>query len=269
MDALQKRLADVDPANEAAVRRGWGNYFGENPDEALMRAGSSGAEVAEIYADISDQEEGSGDDDEPLDDIQPSTNDRKQLAQRMLELFVGREDAHAVHRLHEGKVRVLPCAGSLTETKLCDHLAGKTTCALYPLCNDGSVRLVVVDIDADQKAPAADMARERAGEFALAFAQVADVHGLTAAIEDSGGKGYHAWLFFAEAIPAETARKLARLLVADTAAPRTDLRVEIFPRHSEWPGPDLGDCIKVPFGVHMGTGRRTLLLDEEGEPMQI
>lgn len=260
-EALRRKVAEADPVAEVAVRRGWGNYFGK---QALQMAEADAAAPMEpleplMEAAIPDDE------DEPLTTAQEIPVAREAMAVRLLEYFVGREDAHAVHRLRQGKLRVLPCAGPLSAPLLLDHLAGKTTCALYPLCLDGSVRLLVVDIDTEPDAPDGEGARVTARDFALDFAHTAAAHGINAAIEDSGGKGYHAWIFFAEALTAEQARKLARLLLADTTAPRTHLRVEVFPRHSEWPGPELGDCIKLPFGVHVGSGRRTLLLDEEGE----
>jgi len=164
-------------------------------------------------------------------------------------------------------MRVLPCAGSLPLQRLVEHLDGRTTCALYPLLPDGTIYTAVIDIDVAPDVDDRDEAMMYARSFALECTTVAAQHGIAVALEESGGKGYHVWLLFAEALPAETGRQLARLLVAASSVPREGLQVEIFPRHSEWPGTELGDCIKLPFGVHVGTGRRTFLLDDDGERM--
>ena len=53
-------------------------------------------------------------------------------------------------------------------------------------------------------------------------------------------------------------------MAIQAGAPCSGVRLEVLPRHSEWPGPELGDAAKIPLGVHPLSGRRCFLLDEEG-----
>jgi hypothetical protein len=103
--------------------------------------------------------------------------------------------------------------------------------------------------------------------FASRVMQVCRDYGIPASLEDSGRRGRHVWLFFAEPIPPEAARRLGRLLAVQAGFPCPGLRLEILPRHTDWPGPELGDAVKLPFGVHPLTGRRCFFLDEEERPI--
>ncbi|BDI31518.1 hypothetical protein CCAX7_35690 [Capsulimonas corticalis] len=224
---LRERLEDVSPEQATAVKRGWANYFGEVPSEQKISA--------------------------------PLRLDAEWMS-RFLLLFGGREDAHA----RQGGGRFVPCAGPLSPVDVQEHLAGSETLAAYLLKRDGMVRTVVMDIDA-VRGDGAESQMEPVIAFADDLRQICRLFGVPCALEDSGRRGRHLWLFFSEPVPPERARRLARLLAVRAGFPKPRVRLEILPRHTAWPGPELGDAVKLPFGVHPVTGRRCHLLDSDGE----
>jgi group II intron reverse transcriptase/maturase len=236
LSQLQQRLADASPGESQRVVRGWRQYYGPTdrptPEAAAQKQ------------------------------WQPSSDMR--IARRMLSLFVGRQDVYARQGTsRQGKPRFVPCQGSLSEARLAAHLAGTETLAIYLHRLDGSVRLLVLDID---------VVPEEKGELDLAVCarealRVCRQADLPACLEDSGGGGCHLWVFFAEPVSPELARRLGRLLAIAARLMRPGIRVEVFPRQAEWAGADLGDAAKLPLGVHPVTGRRCLLLDDNGEPI--
>jgi group II intron reverse transcriptase/maturase len=237
--SVAERLREADPAKAAALARGWTNYFGEAPGEVPPEATETSPTS-------------------PLPD--PA------WTERFLALFGGREDAHArqPHQKRAGRPRFVPCAGPLTVEEVAAHLAGEETLAAYLLRKDGTVGTVVLDVDAVEDSPES---REVAVNFARDLWRLCRSVGVPAALEDSGRRGRHLWVLFSAPVPAEKARRLARLLSARAGFPRPGVRVEILPRHTEWPGPELGDAVKLPFGVHPRTGRRCHLLDEDDQPI--
>ena len=224
---LRERLEETAPTQAPAVQRGWENYFGQ----------ASSAVQARL--------------------------DEESLS-RFLRLFGGREDAHALQE----KGRFTPCAGPLTPEQVHAHLAGTQTLAAYLQRKDGTVRAVVLDMDVARRQGGVDDALlAPVAAFARDLARACRTFGVPTSLEDSGRRGRHLWIFFSAPVAPERARRLARLLSLQAGFPRPGVRLEILPRHTEWPGPDLGDAVKLPFGVHPETGRRCHLLDVEGEPI--
>ena len=194
---------------------------------------------------------------------------------RFLELFTGREDCYARQGQARGRRTFTPCAGPLSGALIARHLAGSDSLASYLIREDGNIRQMVLDIDAVQPPGrpsllSAEMeedsaAQRTAREFALALAQTCRAFGIPHLLVDSGRKGRHLWIVFSEPVAPERARRLGRLLARQAGFPVEGARLEIFPRHSEWAGPELGDAVTLPLGVHPVSGRRCLLLDMQGE----
>ncbi len=226
---LRERLEEAAPSQATAVLRGWTNYF----NDRTMEVG--GALQSQM-------------DDEHLD--------------RFIRLFGGRENVHA----RQGESGFVPTSGGLTRELIQAHLAGSVTLAAYLVRQSGGVQAVVMDIDAKSPAAKGEEQADAVAGFAKDLERVCRRFGVPASLEDSGRRGRHLWIFFSEAVPTERARRLARLLSISAGFPRPGLRLEILPRHSDWPGPDLGDAVKLPFGVHPATGRRCHFLRDE-EPI--
>ncbi len=258
---LHQRLQEAGPSSTPKVLKGWRQYFG--PPEAGGGAEptrSSQAEEPDLARSACAAEGVAG---APGGAGPPAVGrmEDEAGARRFLSLFAGREDLHGRQTFEGGRARVTPCAGPLTLEHVRRHLAGQETFAVYLLRRDATVSLLVLDLD-DGDGPPTDTARQAA----LALRQAARQVGIAAGLEDSGRRGYHLWVFLQNPVPAEEARRLGRWLAAQAGFPRPGLRLEVLPRHTEWPGPELGDAVKLPQGVHPASGRRCWLLGQQGEP---
>jgi hypothetical protein len=94
----------------------------------------------------------------------------------------------------------------VTDQVIYDHLAGKHIIGVYPLLNDDRCWFVAIDFDeADWQADA------------TAFIQSCRELAVPVALEISrSGNGAHAWIFFAEPVPAHDARQLGAALISHT-----------------------------------------------------
>jgi len=164
----------------------------------------------------------------------PSANSRLSAAGKVAlfrRLFCGREDVYAERWesvkgksgyapacsnewkpgvCHKPRIKCSNCGQRrfrpLTNQVIYDHLAGKQTIGIYPLLTDDHCHFLAVDFDkADWR------------EDAQAFIQSCRELAIPAALEISrSGNGAHAWIFFAEAIPASVARQLGAALISYT-----------------------------------------------------
>ncbi len=270
---LTERLQAATPEAAPAIVRGWKNYFGAEPDSVMPQT------IIEEHIPPTPQAASDYDDQPPRPDAIPLVSsafaalDAADIA-RFLALFGGREDLIARQSGQGSRPRFTASHESLSPESVRRHLAGLETLATYLVRLDGTVRHLVFDMDIAQPPgrPAAQETEDREGiqdvkAFAEDIYRVCRSLGLPACLEDSGRRGRHLWIFFSEGVAPERARRLARLLSLRAGFPRDGVRLEIFPRHTDWPGPELGDAVKLPFGVHPATGRRCFFLDASGEPI--
>lgn len=182
-----------------------------------------------------------------------------------LNLLGGRKEMHGRIEYSDGHRRLTPCTGPITPELLQAHLRGETCLAAYLQTDAQRVSMLVLDLDRTEEATSqiSDPARVLAAELSALCREL----GIPTLLEESGSKGYHLWIPFAEPVEAAEARRLGRLLCSHVGTPRAGVRIEVLPRHTEWPGPELGDAVTLPLGVHPGTARRCLLLDAEMESL--
>lgn len=190
--------------------------------------------------------------------------------------FAGREGVHArqwVRRERDVlRVGYAPVQAPLTPTLARAHLAGKITLGSYPIRQDGTVTWAVVDIDLTRKAldaarTHADVAQMRAA-LATATHQARDqldALGLPTMTIDSGYKGRHLWLLFAQPLPGDLVHRFGRELLRALNPPAL-VHLEFFPKQGRVAEDGLGNLVKLPLGVHLRTGKRCVLLDRAGEP---
>jgi len=138
-----------------------------------------------------------------------------QLALWFLSLFV-RRDAYGRYlptdqRNDPKKIAYTEKAEPTTDV-LEAHFSGGSVIGLFVLSEDGSCRVVVIDIDRhDEEGDAEANEKAAIALFDRAFGQ-----GCSIFLEDSNGRGgYKLWLIFEEAVPANLARQFARRLVED------------------------------------------------------
>ena len=195
---------------------------------------------------------------------------------RFVARFVGREGVHARMWHDPGRgIGYSPLRQPFTVDLARAHLSGAITVGIYLVRVDDSAGQIVLDLDATAEALSraeGDAARTRALRAELAseglrLRQELLALGLDALLVDSGYKGRHLWLSLAEPLPAAQARRFGQLLSARLRPASPNLRVEVFPKQGEVAPGGLGSLVKLPLGVHLRTGRRAELLDEQGAPL--
>src|SRR6185295_4533975 len=118
---------------------------------------------------------------------------------------------------------------------------GDFVAGVYPLLFDDTCRFLAVDFD-----------DESWSSDALAFLTTCRELGVPAALERSrSGNGGHVWLFFADAVPAFAARRLATMLLTRTMNRRPEIGFKsydrLFPSQDTMPSGGFGNLIALPL----------------------
>lgn len=147
------------------------------------------------------------------------------------------------------------------------HLAGKAagsaadfTVGIYPMLADETCWFLAADFD--KKSWMQDVA---------AFRDTARAKGIPVAIERSrSGNGAHAWIFFAEPVPAAEARRLGALLVTATMDRCPDIGFDsydrFFPSQDTMPAGGFGNLIALPLQSRPRENGNSVLLDDDFHP---
>lgn len=190
---------------------------------------------------------------------------------QFLSLFRGRTGIHAKQWIDErGKWGFLQVDRSLKTKDIYKHLVGEMTLAVYPVTARDMVHFIVFDVDTAKKrilqAEQEDFTRFifQAHQDILRIKTVCDHLGLAIYIEDSGYKGRHGWLFFADAFPAARAIHLGREIMKKAGGPSEGMVWELFPmgkteRHKS--------VIKLPLGINQKNKRRCYFLQDDNHPV--
>lgn len=181
-----------------------------------------------------------------------------------MEIFQGKRDAFArqwVDRKEE-KQGYVPVHRPLTPSDLAEHLGGRRTYGIYLLDNDSMVRTGVIDMDlvkslrtaAEIKAHREDIRRE-ALYLHRRIATIAAEAGLCCIAEISGGKGYHFWFPASAPVPAAAMRNCLQQITARIEEDVRCFSLEVFPKQDTITGKGFGNLVKLPLGIHRGTGK--------------
>ena len=159
-----------------------------------------------------------------------------------------------------------PCWLGVSDETVRWHLAGRDAngkpfvMGLYPMLRDETCFFLAVDFDG-------------AGwsDDVAAFGSVCRERGLPVVLERSrSGCGAHAWLFFAEAVPAVLARKLGAHLLTETMETRPELGLRsydrLFPNQDTLPRGGFGNLIALPLQKSARERGNSVFLDESLEP---
>jgi len=188
--------------------------------------------------------------------------------------FRGASDEHArmwVDRMgRRGYQRV---RAPLDEAAWRKHLSGAQTLAMM-MSDEGRLHNAVLDIDLTrpyldrvvQNPALLEEGLHRTHLYALELARAAGLRGLDVRLEDSGHKGRHLWLFFDPPAAARDAHALVRALEIDAGPAPDGVGCERFPPASR--STSAAALMKLPLGVHLQSGRRSLLIDATGKVIQ-
>ncbi len=214
-------------------------------------------------------------------------------------LFAGREGFYARQWASaSGKHGYTPIAEPFTPHVARGHLLGNHTIGIYPVRMDHSALFLAFDIDIAKFAlgrwngagsvvgsgvgegksgasggraalPGHPMLR-LAHQVAVGLVRAAASLGVPAYLEDSGSKGRHVWIFFETPIPAVAARRIGNAIIAGSpVACPPEITIEVFPKQNRVDKDGgLGNLIKLPLGIHLVSGSRSLFLDEGGRPVR-
>lgn len=140
------------------------------------------------------------------------------------------------------------------------HLRGTHTIGTYAIREDDSCIFLAADFDGDGWK-----------DDAHAFRESAAAAGVFVALERSrSGNGAHAWIFFAEPVPAARARQLGTILLAKASAGRPTLSLRaydrFFPNQDTLPSGGFGNLIALPLARGPRQQGNTMFLDASGQP---
>lgn len=187
-----------------------------------------------------------------------------QGVRRYMDFFQGREECFARQWADRqaGTQGYVPERRPLVPGDVLEHLQGRKTYGIYLLQEDSRVRLAVIDADICQRlrsgpisAADRDQFRREQTYLLTRLPELAREAGLPCLAEFSGGKGYHFWFFFSEAVPAALPRQALQRLVTRMAPDLGLFSLEVFPKQDELRGKGLGNLVKLPLGLHRVTGK--------------
>lgn len=161
---------------------------------------------------------------------------------------------------HRENLKLLPAT-------INQHVIGQKTIGVYQLGDADTVKWLCLDIDKDKTLgkdidPAS--LQQNAQDQVRALVKQAVKMGLKPAVEDSGNRGYHLWIFFVAPVPASLAQAIGHFLVNNVPV-NDGLHIEIFPKQVS--AKSLGNLVKLPLGVHLKSGRRSAFVNRNFEPI--
>ena len=164
------------------------------------------------------------------------------MIEKIRELFIVRDDTFAI-QLDDGTYNRVN--EHLTDDIILKHLNGEITIAVYQLDNNSLIKWVCFDFDKN-KYDALKL---------FEYLKSHEKYRKSCIIEDTGGRGAHVWIFFNPTIPASVGKFLASEIIKNV-----EVECEIFPKQDNiFEG--VGNCVRLPFGVHRKYGRRSIILE--------
>ncbi len=181
-----------------------------------------------------------------------------------MRLFRGREDAFARQwsDKNRDKQGYVPVRHGMMPSDINDHLHGRKTYGIYLLNSEDQVHTGVIDVDLIKPLRQADKYKENSANIRREsiylhqrIQEISKEHNLTSIAEVSGGKGYHFWFPMAEPVEAAIMRKALQQLTAGLTEDVSCFTLEIFPKQDKVSGKGFGNLVKLPMGIHRGSGK--------------
>jgi superfamily II DNA or RNA helicase len=148
----------------------------------------------------------------------------------------------------------------LSDVAIENHLLGKETIGTYPLLADETCWFLAVDFD-----------KKTWTDDSRAFLDTCQELNVPAALERSrSGNGGHVWIFFENAIPANTARKLGCAVLTRTMERRHQLGLDsydrFFPNQDTMPKGGFGNLIALPLQFAPRKSDNSVFIDTSLRP---
>lgn len=141
-----------------------------------------------------------------------------------------------------------------------EHLKGKITAGLYPMCQDDTCYLLAIDFDDDGWQKDISVLRNTCSELNMPFA----------AERSRSGNGAHLWFFFEDPIPAASARKFGSALLTYSMNKRHEIKFKsydrFFPNQDTMPKGGIGNLIALPLQMVPRKKGNSVFIDEQLEP---
>ena len=207
--------------------------------------------------------------------IQSIVPDTIDIAQRMIDLFVGENTFYGLEEITQDMEReVCRRLEPLTAETLLPHLRGERSISVAPYDMNGQARCIALDFDVCNKT-VAELQNDPGAKLPEVLRIALDVQkqakrlGMRSLLEFSGYRGYHLWLPMEAPISVSEATTLGLLLTKDVPdAAETGITVERFPKAKSVRAEQMLPVLKLPCGRHPVTGSWCPLLDEQGKPFK-
>ncbi|HBZ54150.1 MAG TPA: hypothetical protein DEO88_01990, partial [Syntrophobacteraceae bacterium] len=210
----------------------------------------------------------------PLRYFPPSIGTRD--TETMLRLFAGREIGYAVQEISSatGELSYEHRDVPLTHELVRDHLSGNISLGVYPLRSDNTARYAALAIRPRAGAretrlnnpSAIRMIEEKMRHHALALAARARQRSLPVELEQGADNHFRLWFFFKDGDHFLRLKTVIGAFVETLPVAPADIVVEPLlatrPVGIGW----VEHAIPLPLGMDLGTQRRSLWVDVQGEP---
>ena len=192
----------------------------------------------------------------------------------MEESFVGREDMYSREVLdNSGKRKGDFIPEPMSREVLTKHLKGHETIGTYMVRNNDTVHYLIFDYDISKRvllgnnneaifADYLDKAKKSAYDC---ICKLKDM-GITGYMEFSGYRGYHVWIFFSEWVPIRYVYSLIEIVEGKIDNLPDGVTLEYFPTKNKKKSGYAGQYIKIPYGIHLLTGRRSYMCYKDCSP---
>lgn len=217
----------------------------------------------------------------PSESLIQISNDEKKVivynqttAQKILQVFVGREDMFSKETLGYGGKRQMELQPiPLSEQRILEHLKGDITIGTYIQRPNSTVKYMVIDLDISKKIMLQVQREsivfqtylEQVLHYAVEIKKILKNLGICSYIEYSGCRGYHVWIFFTEWIPVRYVNMLADIIENKIKTKgEEEICIEFFPNKTRVKADKFGQVMKLPYGHHIRTGEQSHFLDDSG-----
>jgi RecA-family ATPase len=168
--------------------------------------------------------------------------------EKIFQLFINRVDCYSLQN-KDGSYRKID--EIITEELVKRHLKGEITIGTYQINKKNDVKWICFDIDN----PDLEMAEAEARRLYLRLRDEERIKSI--ALEFSGKKGYHVWIF-CKPIDGYSAKVWAEDLLK-----RIKMKAEIFPKQGKLDAEGYGNLVKLPLGIHQVSGKWSNFIYDE------